>query len=85
MAEIKLNEGFKAEVDAFRSAGEAINTVGLDSISAEGISLPTVEAYQDRLYKIWRVMLKFYFLTKKDAADMDKLAATLKAADTTGG
>lgn len=81
MAEIKLNEGFAAEVEAFRSAGEAINKVVLDSVSAEGISLPTVEAYQDRLYRIWRIMLKFCFLTKKDAADMDKLAATLKAAD----
>ena len=81
MAKIKLNEGFAAEVEAFRSAGEAINKVVLDSVSTGDISLPTVEAYQDRLYRIWRVMLKFYFLTKKDAADMDKLAATLKAAD----
>lgn len=85
MAEIKLNDGFTAEVEAFRSSGEAIDTVSINSISTGDISLPTVEAYQERLFRIWRVMFKFYILTRKDAADMDKLTATLKAADMAGG
>lgn len=85
MAEIKLNESFTTEVAAFRAAGEALDTVNVNSVSAGDISLPTVDAYQDRLFKIWKVIFKFELLTKKDAADMDALAASLKAADITGG
>lgn len=84
MAKIKLNDSFAEEVDVFRSAGATLEPISVSGISAEDVSLPTVKAYQDRLYDIWGVMRKFYLLTKKDAADMDKLAATLKAADTAG-
>ena len=84
MAEIKLNDGFAAEVDAFRAPGAEFNTVSINSISAGGLSLPTVEAYQNRLFEIWKLMVKFEVLTNKDAKDMDALAASLKAADAAG-
>ena len=86
MAEIKLNDSFTAEVDAFRASGESLDTVNVYSVVSVGeLSLPTVNAYQERLAKIWKLMLQFSVLKKKDAADMDALAATLKAADKTGG
>lgn len=84
MAEIKLNEGFTAEVEAFRDSGERLNTSGVNSVSAEGLTLPTVDAYQDRLFGIWKVMFLFQLLTKKDAKDMDALAERLRAADMGG-
>ncbi len=81
MAEIKLNEGFAAEVDAFRSSGAGLDAVSVNSVSAGGLSLPTVDAYQDRLFKIRTLMIKIELLVKKDAGDMDALAAMLKATD----
>ena len=84
MAEIKLNDGFSAQVEAFRAAGQNIDMNCANSVSTEGLSLTTVEAYQDRLDKIWRVMTWFRLLIQKDAKDMDALAAKLKAADGTG-
>ena len=84
MAEIKLNEGFTAEVDAFRSAAGGLDTVSVSSVSAGGLSLPTVDAYQERLFKIRTLMIKLELLIKKDAGDMDALAAMLKATDASG-
>ncbi len=86
MAEIKLNEGFKDEVEAFRSSGESLsNSVVINTISAENLSLPTVDAYQERLFRIRNIMFLFSALVNKDAKDMDDLAARLKVADNTGG
>lgn len=85
MAEIKLNDSFLTEVAAFRAAGGGISTSSAASASAGGLSLPTVDAYQQRLTKIADVMLQFQELVKKDAADMEALAAKLKAADNSGG
>ena len=84
MAEIKLNDAFSAEVDAFRAAGGEIYAVSVSSVSTEGLSLSTVDAYQSRFFKIRTLMRKLELLTKKDAADMDALAAMLKAADASG-
>ena len=81
MAEIKLNDSFSEEVNAFRAAGEGINTDGMSSVSAGELSLPTVEEYKNRIHKIWGLMIRFQCLVKKDADDMDALAAALKAAD----
>ncbi len=81
MAEIKLNNSFSAEVDAFRSAGEGLNAVNISAISAGDVSLPTVDAYQERLFRIRNLIYMFSLLTKKDAADMDALADALRAAD----
>ena len=85
MAEIKFNSGFSTEVDAFRSTGPGLDEVRVFDISTGGLSLQTVDAYQNRLYSIRNVMIKFEVLVKKDAADMDALADTLKAADNAGG
>ncbi len=84
MAEIKLNDNFATEVNAFRAAGAALDQVSVN-VSTEGLSLPTVDAYQERLHKIQALVIKFRLLTKKDADDMDALAASLKAADASGG
>ena len=84
MAEIKLNEGFTAEVDAFRSAAGGLDAVSVSSVSTGGLSLPTVDAYQERLFKIRTLMIKLELLIKKDAGDMDALAAMLKATDASG-
>lgn len=84
MAEIKLNDSFSAEVDAFRSAGNGFDAVSVNSVSADGLSLPTVDAYQDRLFKIRNLIIKLKLLTRKDAGDMDALAAMLKATDASG-
>ena len=83
MAEIKLTESFTEEVEAFRSAGEEIDAASVLSVSNREFSLPTINAYQERLRKIWHVIVAFKMLTKKDAADMDALAARLKIADKT--
>lgn len=85
MAEIKLNDSFAAQVNAFRASGGDLDKVSINSISSGDLSLKTVDAYHERLYKIRNVMIKFELLTKKDAADMDALASRLRAADQSGG
>ncbi len=84
MAEIKLNDSFTSEVNSFRLAGEAIDTKAINSISVDGLSLPTVSEYQDRLWRILKVIHQFKHLVDKDASDMDALAASLRAADMSG-
>lgn len=81
MAEIKLNDSFEAEVQAFRATGEDLDSVNVGEISTSGLSLPTVNAYQERLYRIRVLVGYFMLLTKKDAKDMDELALRLKTAD----
>lgn len=85
MVEIKLNNGFLTEIDAFRTAGSNLQEINAVSISDAGISLPTIRGYMQRLSQIQEVVSLFGALVKKDATDMDKLAATLKAADSAGG
>ena len=84
MAEIKLTEGFAAEVAAFRASREQLDQVRVETISAGGLSLPTVDAYQKRLHQIWQIMVLFEALVKKDADDMDALADSLRATDVGG-
>ncbi len=84
MAEILLNDAFLTEVDAFRASGSELTTVDTGSVSTGDLSLPTVDAYQDRLARIGKLMLSFQKLTAKDARDMDSIAAKLKAADAAG-
>lgn len=85
MAEIKLNNNFIAEVSDFRASGEQLDQVSVNSISVGELSLPTVDAYQDRLFKIRKLMIKFQLLTQKDAKDMAALADSLRTADASGG
>ena len=84
MAEIKLNDSFTAEVDAFRSAAAGLDAGSISAAGAGGLSLPTVDAYQERLYRIQSLMFRLERLVRKDAADMDALAAKLKATDASG-
>ena len=84
MAEIKLNDSFSAEVDAFRSAGGELDAVDVYAFSAGDLSLPTVDAYQERLFRIRDLIIKLEALTEKDAGDMDALAAMLRATDASG-
>ena len=84
MAEIKLNDNFATEVNAFRSAGAELDTVKTYQISSSGLSLPAVSAFQDCLHNIGSAMYLFKLLTEKDAKDMEALAAKLKAADSAG-
>ena len=82
MAEIKLNQSFTDEVEAFRTSSLDIQELVLvNPISAGDLSLETVNAYQDRLHRIRGIMLQFRLLTQKDAKDMDDLATKLNAAD----
>ena len=85
MAEIKLNEGFTAEVSAFRESADQLDVVSVSSVSTGGLSLPTVDAYQDRLLRIKTLMIKFQALVQKDAKDMDALANSLRTTDASGG
>lgn len=85
MAEIKLNDNFAAEVNAFRSAGAELDTVKTYQISSGGLDLPAVRAFQACIHDIEMAMFLFGHLAKKDAADMDALAAKLRAADSAGG
>jgi len=85
MPVIKLNDGFLSQVEDFRASGKELDTVSVNSISTGDLSLPTIDAYQERLFNVWKVMFKFMYLTKKDAEDMDALAARLNAADKAGG
>ena len=85
MAEIKLNEGFMGEVEEFRSSGERLsNSVVINTISTGDLSLPTVDAYQERLFRIRNTIVKLHVLVNKDAKDMEAIAARLKKADNTG-
>lgn len=84
MAEIKLNDNFAAEVSAFRASGDQLDLVSINSIHVDDLSLPTVEAYQDRLFKIRTLIIKFQLLTQKDANDMDELANSLRETDSCG-
>ncbi len=81
MAIIKLNDSFANEVKDFRDAGEALDTENIYKITKGELSLPTVDAYLERLNKIWKVMIKLKFLVNKDAADIDALAGNLRTAD----
>ena len=85
MAEIKLNDSFTAEVNSFRATGAELDTVKTYEISSGGLSLPAVSAFQDCIYTIGQIMFLLALLVKKDAKDMDALAAKLKAADSAGG
>lgn len=82
MTEIKLTDSFSSEVAAFRASAEDLDSASLISISKGNLSLPTADAYMERLNEIWKMMIRFNLLVKKDADDMDALAAKLKAADT---
>ena len=81
MAEIKLTTAFTAEVDSFRSAGARLSEVNTYSTSKGELSLPTVDAYLERLHQIELTVLCLKLLTGKDAKDMDALAARLTQAD----
>ena len=85
MAEIKLNDGFAAEVNALRASGNQLDQVSVRSVSAGGLSTSTVEAYQERLSKIRTLMLEFQLLTQRDAEDLDALADSLRATDKSSG
>ena len=84
MAEIKLNNSFTDEVNAFRASGGQLDQVSANAASGGSLSLPTVDAYQNRLSKIRMLMVKFRLLTEKDAKDMDALAASLRTTDANG-
>ena len=85
MAVIKCNDTFLREVDELRDSGikleEAIKKASVFGIRADEVSLPTVDAYQERLIKIWKVIYRLRILVEKDAQDIDALAGALKAAD----
>lgn len=87
MAEIKLNDSFNEEVEAFRTSGEEISKLYAETYTAmdSQLKLPTVDEYQKR-FRLIGLSLSAYFSTliKKDAESMDKLAATLKATDING-
>lgn len=83
MAEIKLNDSFAAEVDAFRASAGKLDTGNVYSASTGELSLPAADAYQERLFRIRRLIIQFGILVKKDADDMDALAGRLRSADAT--
>ena len=85
MAEIKLNEGFTGEVAAFRASAEGFDAYDVSAVAGGNLSLPTVREYQNELLKMQGVMVLLQALIKKDAKDMDELAASLRAADNSGG
>lgn len=84
MAEIKLNDNFRAEVNAFRAAGGEIEQMSVNAISLGDLSLPTVDAYLNRVHEIEMVLFIIQLLIEKDAKDMDALAESLRATDTNG-
>ncbi len=84
MAHILLNDLFSLQVAAFRASAKGLDAASYFSASKEGLSLPTVDAYQERISRIWRIMVWSSALIKKDADDMDALADKLRAADNSG-
>ncbi len=83
MAEIKLNDRFAEEVTAFRDAGNVVKDIDFQAPSAGNASLPAIKEYQIRFKRIGKIVFLLGLLAEKDAKDLDKLAATLKAADGT--
>ena len=83
MAEIKLSNDFTNEVQAFRTSGEQLSSAPIPIASAGELSLPTIDAYQERLVRIKSIISQFSQLTNKDAKDMDALATRLRTADAT--
>ena len=84
MAVVRLTSDFAGEVSAFRAAGDEIDAYGVSEPSASDLSLPTVKAYDKRMFEIRKIMTAFRLLTIKDAKEMDELAASLTAADQAG-
>ncbi len=85
MPEIKLNDAFQREVTALKSAGAGLNNTfeSGDYDSAE-LSLITVDAYKERMLKLFRLVRLYSNLVEKDASDIEGLVAQLKAADSSG-
>ena len=52
MTEIKLTDSFSSEVAAFRASAEDLDSASLISISKGNLSLPTADAYMERLNEI---------------------------------
>lgn len=84
MANILLNDLFSLEVATFRGSAKGLDAPSYFSASTGDLSLPTIDAYKERLNRIWRIMVWTGAVVKKDADDMDAIAAKLKAADSSG-
>lgn len=85
MAEIKLNDSFETEVNAFRASGSELDSVDIAGISTGVLNLPAVSNYQNRIIRIKTIMNYFMLLIEKDADDMDALALRLRTADNASG
>lgn len=84
MAQILLTDLFSLQVKAFRASANDLDAPSYFSINEEGLSLPTVDAYHERISRIWRIMVWSGAVIKKDADDLDALADRLRAADNSG-
>ncbi len=84
MAQIFLTDLFSLQVNAFRNSAKNLDAPSYFSISEEGLSLPTADAYHERISRIWRLIVWSGAVIKKDADDMDALADKLKSADNSG-
>ena len=85
MSEIKLNDAFQHEVAAFMCAGEGLNKdFSFGDLRFADLSLTTVDAYFERMEKLFRLVGLYANLVGKDVKDMNELAAQLKAADECG-
>ena len=83
MAEIKLNDDFMTELAEFKASADELNRDEYSKARvSEELSLPVVDAYRERITKLWEQVFRFKLLVEKDAADIKALTERLQTVDT---
>ena len=81
MAEIKLTEGYDAQIAALRSAGNTLAVSSAAPVSTGGLSLTTAEKYVEQNARIAALLAEYRNLVLKDAADLQAMAARFRETD----
>ena len=79
MAEIKVEEGLNAEINALDTAGEALS--GKNPDLDESSSLPTCKAYRKRCRDLAEVLTSFSRLVDKDAREIQEFVDKMRSLD----
>ncbi len=81
MAEIKLTEGYDAQIAALKAAGNTLAVSSAASVSTGGLSLTTAEKYVEQNTQIGVLLAEYRALILKDAADLQTMAEQFRATD----
>lgn len=81
MAEIKLTEGYDAQIAALKAAGDTLAVSSAASVSTGGLSLTTAEKYVEQNAAIGALLAEYRALILKDTADLQTMAEQVRATD----